>query len=286
MNFETSYSPKRKHYPEIGTPDIRRKITEELRSARKFHEMSLEQISGITKINISYLKNIEEGRWSFLPMVYVKLFIKAYADSVGVQSEEFLNRLNEVFDSALPRVQLIDSQESDISQTQNVRQLHGSSFFVWAERNRAILFYGAIIIIAVAIIVFYLIRPPKMQMDEINNTSTDISSDTIRVDTSFVLNEDITKVDTTIPVEPEVKTFRPVFIAEDYCYIRIEHGDSILYDKKLWPGNNHSVEYPYPIRVILENAPQTRIVVGTDTIGFPSFPDTRVIRLGPDGIIR
>jgi flagellar biosynthesis protein FlhG len=50
--------------------------------------MELEDISGITKISPTYLRFIEEERFSELPApVYVRGFVTAYANSVGLDGK-------------------------------------------------------------------------------------------------------------------------------------------------------------------------------------------------------
>ncbi len=57
---------------------------EELRAARLVQEISLEDISSATRINIKFLKAIEEGNFSLLPQTYIRAFIRAYAAQVGI----------------------------------------------------------------------------------------------------------------------------------------------------------------------------------------------------------
>jgi flagellar biosynthesis protein FlhG len=58
-----------------------------LRRSRLRAGIELEEISGITKINPTYLRFIEEDRYAELPApVYVRGFVRAYADCVGLDS--------------------------------------------------------------------------------------------------------------------------------------------------------------------------------------------------------
>lgn len=57
---------------------------EELRAARLAQEISLEDISSTTRINIKFLKAIEEGNFSLLPQTYIRAFIRTYAAQVGL----------------------------------------------------------------------------------------------------------------------------------------------------------------------------------------------------------
>ncbi|MCF7796592.1 MAG: helix-turn-helix domain-containing protein [Lentisphaeria bacterium] len=70
---------------------------EDLKSYRLKQNITLEEISDRTKININTLKAFEEGDFSSLPTTYVRLFLKAYAKEIGMAEEEVLrNYENEV----------------------------------------------------------------------------------------------------------------------------------------------------------------------------------------------
>lgn len=70
---------------------------EDLKSYRLKQNITLEEISDRTKININTLKAFEEGDFSILPTTYVRLFLKAYAKEIGMTEDEMLrNYENEV----------------------------------------------------------------------------------------------------------------------------------------------------------------------------------------------
>ena len=64
---------------------------EELRKAREFKGMTLEDVSEITKINPNTLKAIEEQRLDILPEPYVRAFVKSYASALGMNITKVMN---------------------------------------------------------------------------------------------------------------------------------------------------------------------------------------------------
>ena len=65
----------------------------ELKSIRESKGLSLEQVQQETKIRSRYLEAIEAGDLSVLPgMVYARGFIKSYAEYLGVDGQELLER--------------------------------------------------------------------------------------------------------------------------------------------------------------------------------------------------
>ncbi len=64
----------------------------ELRAQRESIGMSLEELFERTRLNPEYLRALESGNYDILPEVYVRLFIKKYAQEVGLDVEETLAR--------------------------------------------------------------------------------------------------------------------------------------------------------------------------------------------------
>ena len=64
-----------------------------LRQMREKKRMSLAEVSRITRIPVSTLESIEQDHFDDLPgEVFVKGFLKSYAQSVGLESDEVVAR--------------------------------------------------------------------------------------------------------------------------------------------------------------------------------------------------
>ena len=66
----------------------------ELKNVRQQQEIDLSEVANRTKINIKYLEALESGDFSFLPNVYVRLFLRAYSVEVGADPVDALNQLD------------------------------------------------------------------------------------------------------------------------------------------------------------------------------------------------
>lgn len=74
---------------EQGTSSIALELLiRELKNARTERNLSLDDVSLLTKVKKNYLEKIEEGDFSFLPRVYIFTFIKEYALMMGVGNDE------------------------------------------------------------------------------------------------------------------------------------------------------------------------------------------------------
>ncbi len=69
-----------------------REFASELRAQRESIGMSLEELFERTRLNPEYLRAIESGNYDILPEIYVRLFIKKYAQEIGLDVEETLAR--------------------------------------------------------------------------------------------------------------------------------------------------------------------------------------------------
>ena len=66
----------------------------ELKELRKSQKISLEEISERTKINVQYLQDIENGAFEDIETPYLRLFLRAYAEEIGSDSQRALEQLD------------------------------------------------------------------------------------------------------------------------------------------------------------------------------------------------
>ena len=65
----------------------------DLKKIRREKEIDLGEVANRTKINQAYLESIEKGDYTFLPHVYVRLFLRAYTVEIGADPDEAVNQL-------------------------------------------------------------------------------------------------------------------------------------------------------------------------------------------------
>jgi len=64
----------------------------ELKAQREALGLSLEDIFQYTRINPAYLEALETGRFDVLPETYIRLFLRKYAQEIGLDPTEMLGR--------------------------------------------------------------------------------------------------------------------------------------------------------------------------------------------------
>lgn len=64
----------------------------ELKSTREANNISLQAIFNRTRIDIKFLKAIEDGSFNVIDEIFIKAFLKEYASSVGLNQEEVIKK--------------------------------------------------------------------------------------------------------------------------------------------------------------------------------------------------
>ncbi len=96
-------------------------LGEYLKRIRKSSDTSLEVVAAKTKINISYLIAIEEGRFNNLPgEVFVKGFLRSYARCLGIGEADVINRYNQLRNENKETVPLESNAEGLIQKAEAV----------------------------------------------------------------------------------------------------------------------------------------------------------------------
>ena len=75
-----------------------KQFAEELKTAREKAGISLQQVAAKTRIDIKFLKALENADFNFLPELYVKAFIKQYIKVIGLDEQEVLFKYDQAKD--------------------------------------------------------------------------------------------------------------------------------------------------------------------------------------------
>lgn len=68
----------------------------ELRKEREQKQISLSAISDSTRISVKILESIEAGKFSVLPQTYIRAFLRAYGQAIGLDGDDVLSRYDAV----------------------------------------------------------------------------------------------------------------------------------------------------------------------------------------------
>ncbi|UCE05427.1 MAG: DUF4115 domain-containing protein [bacterium] len=97
-------------------------LGEKLKKTRDEKKIDLKKISDQTKININFLKSIEEGKFDFLPELYVRSFLKLYLEQLGEDASHFLNEYDSIkTDKELKVTVVTDEDLKNINKPKQLR---------------------------------------------------------------------------------------------------------------------------------------------------------------------
>ena len=91
-------------------------LGEELKKARLAKKWRLREIARRTRIQIEYVKNLEEGNFNFMPDPVIRGFIKSYARDTGLNQDEILHKYEQIkkgihIPAELPKPQVKKTEE-------------------------------------------------------------------------------------------------------------------------------------------------------------------------------
>jgi hypothetical protein len=65
-------------------------FAKDLREAREFQQMTLEEAARATRISLDYLEALESGQWDQIPRAYLRGYLALFAEAVGMNREKVL----------------------------------------------------------------------------------------------------------------------------------------------------------------------------------------------------
>ena len=97
----------------------------ELKDLRESRGISIDEISERTKINIQYLQDIESGNFSEIETPYLRLFLRAYAEEIGGDSQRALEQLDSFMGTKSPtKISNINIEDDNTEEISNNNLSH------------------------------------------------------------------------------------------------------------------------------------------------------------------
>lgn len=128
----------------------------ELKALREERKIDLDEVHKRTKINIDYLKALEEGRFDILPKPYVRLFLRAYTVEVGGDPDQAVDQLEQMLaareNRPVSRPKTIETDSLEVTVDEEISLPERSP-----QKMRSDLTKG-LILLAVFLFAIYIIR--------------------------------------------------------------------------------------------------------------------------------
>lgn len=219
-----------------------------LKKAREKSGKTLEEVAQQTKIRIKYLKGIEDENFDIIPGgdVYIKGFIKSYAECVGLKGDEVVNKYKEIKEALKEKEDSIDKQLTKPEANDNESQLNK-----WKNKSLFLILIGTILLFSIG--VFFFKFTGKQQESE---QTTDVNQrdivetndeplaqkenhqedqnphtvDSIRI-VKVIDNQELTHY--TVNREPLLR----IKIINDSCWLKVMADNKQVFEGTLFKGN-------------------------------------------------
>jgi len=201
------------------------KIGETLRNARLAQNITIDEVVKETRIRSRYIEALEEENWAVFPgIVYLRGFLKAYCNVLGIDDKVMLLTLNEIVKS-----------EPEASPVPQKIELPGR------PHRKLGLIFGLIAIILLVAFQYVYQNYINFPIPAIKDKPAVQNSAPIQPITENPQNTSPVGPDTTTPVVPvEEERIASITLrligAEGKCWVRVRDGKSLIYEGIMTKG--------------------------------------------------
>ena len=145
-----------------------------LKSHRESQNIEISEICEFTKINQKYIQAIESGDFTVLPTVYMRLFLRAYAEFIGADSTKALEDYELLTTGTIQKKMDIDLKSDDVTEQSqpNIGFENESPPQVTPQKIAT----GAAVIIGLFLVLYWAGQITSEQNIELENTPTPVET--------------------------------------------------------------------------------------------------------------
>jgi cytoskeletal protein RodZ len=238
----------------------------DLKHLREKSNFTLQNIYQKTRIDIKFLEAIEEGNFDVIESVYVRAFIKSYANSIGLDPEETLKNFD------LAREEKLYTLDKDQTETENESNESQKKVFSSGPepvrenrfpdyRQQKYIAPVSIFVFIIVIISIYFIFIKDDSNNIVRETpfnevlaekEIDSAENQNNVQERFeVLAEDTSRALPEVRAESKTEV---KLLANDTTWIRVTRNDTEEEEFILIPGNTKTYDAADDIKILIGNA--------------------------------
>ncbi len=246
-------------------------FAEKLKKAREKKRISLQQIKAQTRISIEYLEAIEKADFDVMPPVYMRAFIKEYAETIGLNGAEILAEYDAIKTGKKPpeatETETVKREEETVPPTfTDEPGTHSSAPSPsgspqWIVPASVV----ALIVVAAAIIYLAFFRSSDEILVEEKPYSEIVKENQSRFEEPTPPSQSVTP-----RAVPAVDSVRLKLIATDSCWVKVNFdGDSLkTTDFIMFKGHVKTLKAERIFKLVLGNSGGIKILLNDDTLRF------------------
>ena len=145
-----------------------------LKSHRESQNIEISEICEFTKINQKYIQAIESGDFTVLPTVYMRLFLRAYAEFIGADSAKALEDYELLTTGTIQKKTDIDLKSNDV--TEKSQPNMGFENETLPQVTPQKIATGAAVIIGLFLVLYWAGQITSEQNIQLENTPTPVET--------------------------------------------------------------------------------------------------------------
>lgn len=266
---------------------VLKKFSDELKKHREEKEISLQQISSKTKIDIKFLKAIEENNFDVMPEVYMRAFIREYANTIGLDGPATLIKFDKYKSGVTPVSETTTSgdeaTESDKTSSENegIKEFDSTSHS--GNKNAAgdgmsknqVIYISAAAVVIISVIIAYFVYDTQSTPEFITERQADPPAQVEEQPQERFIE----KEKTTGPASPAAAVSKGLNIkitASDTTWIRVLIDDTSTQEFMLYPNGAKDLTGIYNMKFLLGNSGGVQFWLNGENLNFQ----------GKQGVIR
>ena len=262
-------------------------FAKELKAKREAKNISINDIYGKTRIDAKYLSKIEEGDFSFIDDVYIRAFIRKYAEAVDFQPDEAIKMYNAaLLGKSVDEVS--ESNNEDNHEAKDGVEKKSTESLSYSEltekKNNPLLLLGLFVVVVLMGALYYLFVQKGSEEIIIEPKIGEILKEQKATDDTPKF--EVKKEKVVIPEKVvEVDSLLLKINASDTVWFRITIDNRINDEFILNPSHSKTLMAESKINLLLGNAGGVELILNGEKLNFSGKKgEIRNISVDADGI--
>lgn len=254
-----------------------KKFAKELKSFREAKDISLQYIANRTKIDIKFLQAIEEGNFDILPDLYMRAFIKEYAQEADFDvaevlkkydlakkgvTEEKISQTTDLKESNIEKpVEQKEQQTKTFVKNEMVNKSYSSLLFRFKTNYLKFSYVGIAAVIVLSIVVYFIfLQGESTKTLEVSDSQLSENSAN-----RFELTADSTKEFANM----EDDSLKLALIASEIVWVKVLSDNKAVFQNFLNQNENLTFKAKKEFRVSVGNAGAISMKLNKKTLIIP-----------------
>ncbi len=269
-----------------------KKFAEDLKDARLKSGVSIQQIHNKTRIDIKFLEAIENGNFEILPEVYLRAFIRGYANSVGLDEAQVMKKYEAAKSGKMIEENVIEDNITEAhkessqkvftgAEQHNVANMDGTSAKQFSLNPKVLLIF--VVVAALGLAVYFIF---------FNSSSSEIITERPYEEMLAENNKrfESSETDSTKTSVPQTFSTSDSLVllikAKDTSWIDVKKDDNTVgTDFLLYNSNQRIVKAEKSFTITVGNSKGVEFILNNKPLNFSgSYRERKIVKIDSTGL--